>query len=113
MSTKPAQKTELNMAKYRLLIKSGNTKKALINESKKSLTFSVIDMDRGSYPFNWICILPKDATGLSRNSSFSQLFREKDSINFAIELLKRARKEYNDQTVRNEIEVRLDRYRHI
>jgi len=104
-----AKNVELNMPKYRLLIKWGNTKESLIYERKKPITFSVIDIERGSYPFNWICNLPKDTTSLCKNSSFSRLFREKDSITFAIELLKKARKEYDDQTVRKEIEIRLDK----
>jgi hypothetical protein len=98
------------MAKYKLLIKKENPKK-VIDDNKEQLSFSVVDLQKGVYPFNWVCKLPKDCSGLFRRSRFSQLFKEEDSAEFAVKLLTRARRECDDIAIRQEIDSRLSKIR--
>lgn len=97
------------MARYKLLIKKENIRKGLIDDSKGIFSFSVVDLQKGNYPFNWVCQLPKDCPGLLRNSKFSRLFSDVDSAKFAIQLLTKARREYDDIAIRQEIDSRITR----
>jgi hypothetical protein len=91
------------MAIYKLLVKKRLPRKGRwIKETDKVLTFSVIDLEKGTFPFNFICILPK--TGFSK-SDFSKVFV--DPIKMAIELLTVAKKEYGDLAIQQEINLRL------
>lgn len=91
------------MAIYKLLVKKRFPRKGRwIKETDKVLTFSVIDLEKGLFPFNFICILPK--TCLSK-SDFSKVFV--DPIKMAVELLTVAKKEYGDLAIQQEINLRL------
>jgi hypothetical protein len=100
-------RNESAMVKYKLRIKRENIRKAFKDDSKRPLSFSIIDLERGSYPLNWVCKLPKDVLDMVSSSSFFELFNDKDSLHFAKELLREARKDYADQAIIQEIDLRL------
>ena len=77
------------MANYKLLIKKRILKnRRWVKETDKVLTFSVIDLEKGTFPFNFMYNLPKN---FFNKSDFSKLFV--DPIKMAVELLTVAKKE--------------------
>jgi hypothetical protein len=95
------------MAKYKLLIKKECCRKAIwVKENRKPFSFSVVDLDKGSFPVNWVCNLPKNKACLVNKSDFSKIFT-KNSLKMAIDLLTVARKEYSDLDIQQEIDLRL------
>ncbi len=92
------------MAHYDLFIQKRFHKDKLGQIRKFSLFFSVVDLDKGKFPLNYICELPK----IFRGTKYRELFP--DSIRgllLAKELLERAEKEYTDIAIRREIYSRL------
>jgi hypothetical protein len=91
------------VANYKLLVKKRILKnRRWVKETDKALIFSVIDLEKGAFPFNFICNLPKTCF---YKSVFSKL-----SVNptkMAEELLTKAKKEYDDLAIQQEIAVRL------
>ncbi len=91
------------MANYKLLVKKRILKnRRWVKETDKVFTFSVIDLEKGTFPFNFICNLPKTCFN---KSDFSKLFV--DPIKMAVELLTVAKKEYDDLAIQQEIDLRL------
>ncbi len=63
-----------------------------------SILFSVVDLDNGLFPFNYICDLPKQFRG----SNFCKHFREPiTGLAIAKGLLEKAEKEYTDPDIHN------------
>jgi hypothetical protein len=91
------------MANYKLLVKKRIPRKGRwIKETDKVLSFSVIDLEKGTFPFNFICILPKTCFN---KSDFSKVFV--DPIKMGVKLLTVAKKEYGDLVIQREIDFRL------
>jgi hypothetical protein len=91
------------MANDKLLVKKRIPRKGRwIKETDKVLTFSVIDLEKGPFPFNFICNLLKTCFN---KSDFSKVFV--DPIKMAVELLTVAKKEYGDLAIQQEIDLRL------
>jgi hypothetical protein len=91
------------VANYKLLVKKRILKnRSWVKETDKVFTFSVIDLEKGTFPFNFICNLPKTCFN---KSDFSKLFV--DPIKMAVELLTVAKKEYDDLAIQQEIDLRL------
>lgn len=73
-------------------------------EEHYSIHFAVVDLDKGAFPNNYVCNLPK----FFDHNKFSELFKPKTNhILLAKELLKTAKKEYPDPLIQREIDVRL------
>jgi hypothetical protein len=91
------------VSKYKLFIQKRVVKnRRWVRESDLRLLFSVIDEDKGHFPFNFVCNLPK--TGFEK-ADFSKLFP--DPLNKAIEFLTTAKREYGNNNVQNEIDSRI------
>ncbi len=92
------------MANYRLFIQKRYYDTRGSVSLRFALFFSVIDLDKGIFPFNFICILPKEF----RDTYYCKFFP--DSIKgllLAKQLLKEAKKEYVDPDIHKEINFRL------
>ncbi len=71
---------------------------------KFSLFFALVDLDKGNFPLNFICDLPKDF----RNTTYDELFPNRiTALLLAKELLEKAKQEYFDLDVQKEIKHRL------
>lgn len=95
------------MATYKLFIqKRHHRKKRGTCQETFSLFFAVVDLDKGAFPFNYICDLPK----YFRDTKYSQFFREPvTGLLTAKRLLDKAKQEYNDLAVQQEIDARISR----
>ncbi len=95
------------MVTYRLFIqKRHQRKKRGTDQATFSLFFAVVDLDRGTFPFNYICDLPKSF----RDTKYSQFFREPvTGLLTAKRLLDTAKEEYNDWAIQQEIDARISR----
>ncbi len=95
------------MTMYKLLIqKRYHKKRRETSEAKFSLFFAVVDLDKGTFPCNYICDLPK----YFKDTKYSQFFDQPIiGLLTAKELLEKAKEDYNDLAVRQEIEIRLSK----
>ncbi len=95
------------MATYRLFIqKRHQRRKRGADQATFSLLFTVVDLDRGTFPFNYICDLPK----YFRDTKYSQFFIEPTTgLLTAKSLLDKAKEEYTDPTIQQEIDARISR----
>jgi hypothetical protein len=99
------------MTTYKLSIKKNCPRKSRWrNEDQTIFIFSVIDKDKGSFPNNWVCNLPK--ASCFRNSYFSNLFHD-DPVAFAVELLMLAKQEYLNKDIQREIDLRILKFKEI
>lgn len=95
------------MSKYKLLIRKKSARKALWRkENTGTLYFSVVDLEKGIFPSNWVCLFPKEKKSLVERSIFSKIFSN-NPLKIAVELLTAARKEYSDLDIQQEIDLRL------
>ena len=93
----------MQVATYKLLIQKryqGNP--PWVKEIHFLLYFSVVDLDKGNFPLNYVCNLPRTSF---TQTHFSKLF--KDPFKIAVELLTAARKEYRDLDIQQEIDCRI------
>ncbi|MCW4017498.1 MAG: hypothetical protein NWF00_02255 [Candidatus Bathyarchaeota archaeon] len=73
----------------------------------EELVFTVVDLDKASYPLNFVCLLPKRLEKDSKpNSKFLNIFG-KESNQTAIKLLTSLLRRETDVAVKKEIEKRL------
>ncbi len=95
------------MVTYKLFIqKRRHRRKHVTGQETFSLFFAVVDLDRGTFPFNYICDLPK----YFRDTKYSQFFSEPvTGLLTAKRLLDKAKEECNDWTIQQEIDVRISR----
>ncbi len=92
------------MVNYGLIIQKRYRKNSGGLIRRFSIFFVVIDLDRGDFPFNYICEIPK----IFRDTNYGQLFPDANSgLLLAKELLESAEKEYTDSAIRKEIYSRL------
>jgi hypothetical protein len=70
--------------------------------------FSVIDLDKGLFPDNYVCTFPKTKSGFSSNSMFAKMFAA-NALSVATELLTKAKKEFSDREIQFEINSRLEK----
>jgi hypothetical protein len=92
-------KLELKVSRKYMSRQSGPAEEAV---------FVVVDLDKaGSYPLNFVCLLPKNLKGESKPSNkFLEIYGEASS-QIAIELLTNALRSEKDLIVKSEIEKRL------
>jgi uncharacterized OB-fold protein len=92
-------KLELSVSKRYVSRTSGST---------EEVVFAVVDLDKaGSYPLNFVCLLPKKIERECKPSNkFLKIYGKESSL-IAIELLTNALRSENDLKVRSEIEKRL------
>jgi len=70
--------------------------------------FAIVNLDReGSYPSNFVCMLPIHIIPGGKPSNFAQIFGDK-SLELARRLLKEALKKERDSEVKAEIERRIE-----
>ncbi len=79
-----------------------------INTWSRKYRFAVIDQNKiKGYPANFVCVLPKRIFDSGKPlSEFAKIFGQKSS-ELAIELLKDAIQQENDEKVKSELEKRL------
>ena len=92
-------KLELSVSKRYVSRPSGSTEEVF---------FAVVDLDKaGSYPLNFVCLLPKRIEREFKPSNkFLKIYGKESSL-IAIELLTNALRSEKDLTVKSEIERRL------
>lgn len=99
------------MGKYRLLIQKVEPNTHRVRAKLKRFYFSILDMDKGLYPNNFICNMPKNTSYLSK-SVFAKCFENQKPEMIAEKLLLMAKLEYDDEEIQNEIDDRLSDIRH-
>lgn len=73
-------------------------------QTEFSIFFALIDLDRGFWPINYVCDLPKEFG----NTNYNNLFPDPiTSLLLAKQLLNKATEEYMDLDVQREIRTRL------
>ena len=92
-------KLELSVSKRYVSRPSGSTEEVF---------FAVVDLDKaGSYPLNFVCLLPKNLEREFKPSNkFLKIYGKESSL-IAIELLTNALRSEKDLMVKSEIEKRL------
>jgi hypothetical protein len=85
--------------------------KRYVNRASGSLeevVFAVVDLDKaGSYPLNFVCLLPKYLESEFKASNKFLKIYGRESSQIALELLTNALKSESDLIVKSEIEKRL------
>jgi hypothetical protein len=74
------------------------------NNHTISMSFCLIDANKGVYPKSWICNFPRRVL-YSKN--FTEIFKNCDRLAFAIELLETAKNENADVDILAEIKRRI------
>ncbi len=75
-------------------------------QTKFSIFFALIDVDRRTWPANYICELPKTF----RYTNYNELFPDSiTNLSLAKELLNKAIEEYTDMDIQREIRIRLSK----
>jgi uncharacterized OB-fold protein len=83
-----------------------------VSGSKEEIVFAVVDLDKaGSYPLNFVCMLPKVLEREFKPSNNFLKIYGKESRQIAIDLLTNALERQDDLKVRDEIERRLEALR--
>ncbi len=103
------------MVNYQLLIqKRHNKARHEQTQGKFSLSFVVIDLDKGVFPLNFVCVLPKTwSNTYTGNGTYSKYFPDRiTGLLFAKQLLMKAEKEYTDPEIHEEINSRLLKIEH-
>ncbi len=73
-------------------------------QTKFSIFFAVVDLDKGVFPYNYVCELPK----IFKDTNYNELFPNPIiGLLLARELLEKAKEKYTDLDVQKEIKHRL------
>jgi hypothetical protein len=94
------------MENYRLFIQKVVPNAHKVRAKTKHFYFSILDMDKGLYPNNFICNMPKITANMSK-SVFAQCFENQPLETIAEKLLLTAKQEYDDEEIQGEIDDRL------
>ncbi len=75
---------------------------------RRQVRFAVVNLDKpGSYPENFVCMLPLHIDPVGKSTEFTRIFGDK-SLKLAKRLLNGAFKKERDSEVKAEIERRLE-----
>ncbi len=101
------QKRIATLTNYGLIIKKQTHRANGKKLEKPILSFSVVDLNNGRFPANYICRLPKNFPDTYYTSQYHECFREPKGALLARELLETAKHEYGDLDIQEEIRTRL------
>ena len=69
---------------------------------------SIIDIERGKFPSNFVCKLPKNPSALINGKGFARIFAGSDRVSLAIQLLTDSLSELTSGEFKLEVEKRIN-----
>ncbi len=90
--------------KYKLQIEKHFSR----HSRKLDVRISVVDCEKGSFPSNFVCQLPRNPSSIAKGVGFAKIFEGSDRVIIALQLLNAALDELIDDEFRLEIERRIN-----